>query len=194
MAGALFTSTQRRMFGLLFGQPERRFFANELIRLTGSGSGAVQRELQQLSDSGLVTVTKEGERKYFQADATAPIFEELQGIVLKTIGAAEPLRSALAPIAREIHLALIYGSFAKGTESATSDLDLLVVSDSLTLEKLYSAVGAAERQLARKVSVTLYTRAEYRRRLVGANSFLTKVLAGKYIALIGDPRELAATR
>jgi len=194
LAGALFTSTQRRMFGLLFGQPGRRFFANELIRLMGSGSGAVQRELQRLSNSGLVTVTKEGERKYFQANASAPIFEELQGIVLKTVGAAEPLQVALAPIAKQIHLALIYGSVARGTESASSDLDLFIVSDSLTLERLYLAVGTAERQLARKISVTLYTRAEYRRRLAEANSFLTKVLAGKNITLIGNPRELAATR
>lgn len=179
------------MLGLLFGQPERRFFANELIDLTGSGSGAVQRELQRLTGSGLVTATKEGSRRYFQANAVAPLFAELRSIVLKTVGAAEPLRAALTPLESRLRLALVYGSVAKGTETASSDLDLLVVSDSLALEQVYSALASAERALARKISVTLYTPAEYQRRQADKNPFLTKVLAGDHLALIGDVRELA---
>lgn len=192
LAGALFSMTQRRMLGLLFGQPDRRFYANELIALTGSGSGAVQRELQRLTDSGLVTATKEGSRRYFQANAVAPLFDELRSIVLKTVGAAEPLKAALAPLASQVQLALVYGSIAKSRETASSDLDLLVVSDSLTLEKLYAALAPAERQLARKVSVTLYTPAEYQRRRLEKNPFLTNVLAGGCVELIGSTHELAA--
>lgn len=194
LAGALFSMTQRRMLGLLFGQPDRRFYANELIELTGSGSGAVQRELQRLTDSGLVTATKEGSRRYFQANAAAPIYEELRSIVLKTVGAAEPLKAVLAPLTSRVRLALIYGSVARGGETAASDLDLLVVSESLTLEELYAALASAERQLSRKVSVTLYTPAEFQRRRMEKNPFLTKVLAGEHIALIGSTRELAAPR
>jgi predicted nucleotidyltransferase len=185
LAGALFSTTQRRVLGLLFGQPDRRFFANELIALTGSGSGAVQRELQRLTESRLVAATSEGSRKYFQANAAAPIFDELRSIVLKTVGAAEPLRVALAPLAPRIQLALVYGSVAKGRETALSDLDLLVVSESLTLEELYAALAPAEHELSRKVSVTLYTPAEFRRRRMEKNPFLTKVLAGERIILIG---------
>ena len=179
------------MLGLLFGQPDRRFFANELIDLTGSGSGAVQRELQRLTGSGLVTATKEGSRRYFQANAAAPLFEELRGIVLKTVGAADPISAALKPLESQVRLALVYGSVAKGTETASSDLDLLVVSDSIALEQLYSALASAERKLARKISVTLYTPAEYQHRWAGKDPFLTKVLAGKHLTLIGDVRELA---
>ncbi len=191
VASALFSKTQQRMLGLLFGQPDRRFFANELIELTGSGSGAVQRELQRLTGSGLVTATKEGSRRYFQANAAAPLFAELCGIVLKTVGAAEPLRAALRPLESLVRLALVYGSVAKGTEGASSDLDLLVVSDSLALEQLYSALASAERKLARKISVTLYTLTEYQHRWADKNPFLTKVLAGDHLTLIGDVRELA---
>jgi len=191
VAGALFSTTQQRMLGLLFGQPDRRFFANELISLTGSGSGAVQRELRRLTDSGLVTSTKEASRRYFQANAEAPLFSELRSIVLKTVAAADPLRSALAQLASQIDLAIIYGSVAKGRETAVSDVDLLVVSDLLTLEQLYSALVSAEQQLSRKVNVTLYTSAEYRRRLADRNPFLVKVLEGNHIVLTGRTRELA---
>jgi predicted nucleotidyltransferase len=193
MAGALFSLTQQRILRLLFGQHDRRFFANELINLTGSGSGAVQRELERLTSSGLVTAMKEGGRRYFQANSAAPLFEELRSIVRKTVGAAEPIREALAPLTSQIRLALIYGSIAKRREAASSDLDLLVVSNSLKLEQLYSVLAPAEQQLSRKVSVTLYTPAEYQRRRVEENPFLTKVLAGEHISLIGSVHELAAT-
>ena len=186
MASALFSTTQQRILALLFGQPDRRFFANELIGLTGSGSGAVQRELARLTDSGLASARKEGNRKYFQANPGAPLFEELRSIVLKTVGAAGPLTAALTSLAPQIELAFIYGSVAKGQDTASSDLDLLVVSDSLTLEKLYSVIASAEHQLSRKVSVTLYTTSEYQRRLEEKNPFLTKVLAGEHITLLGD--------
>lgn len=193
MASALFSVTQQRMLGLLFGQPDRRFFANELIGLTGSGSGAVQRELQRLTDSALVIATREGNRRYFQANQSAPVFAELQSIVLKTVGAAEPIRAALAPLASQIQLALVYGSVAKGQEVATSDLDLLVVSDSLTLEELYTVLSPGERKISRKVNVTLYTSAEYEHRRMQKSPFLAKVLAGEHIALIGRAHELGAT-
>jgi predicted nucleotidyltransferase len=193
LAGALFSTTQRRTLGLLFGQPDRRFFANELIGLTGSGSGAVQRELQRLTEASLITATKVDGRKYFQANPTSPLFDELRGIVLKTTGAAEPVKAALAPLASHIQLAVIYGSVAKGQETGSSDLDLLIVSDALTLEQLYTSLASAERQLSRKVSVTLYTGDEFQGRLKRKHPFLTKVLSGKHIVLIGSTHELAST-
>ncbi len=194
LAGALFSMTQQRTLGLLFGQPDRRFFANELIGLTGSGSGAVQRELLRLTDSGLVTATRIGGRRYFQANPAAPLFEELRSIVLKTVGAAEPLKTVLAPIASRIQLAVIYGSVAKGRETASSDLDLLVVSDELTLEQLYAALASAERQLSRKVNVTLYGGGEFQRRRRGGHPFLDRVLAGDHIVLTGSIDGAATAR
>lgn len=183
--------TQQRVLGLLFGQADRRFFATELIALSGSGSGAVQRELRRLTGSGLVTSTKEGSRRYFQANPTAPLFQELRAIVLKTVAAAEPIKSSLDTFASQIDLAIIYGSVAKGLDHAASDLDLLIVAKSLTLEQIYSALACAERLLSRKVSVTLYTPAEYRRRIAGKNPFLAKVLEGDHITLMGNAREPA---
>ncbi|MGQ0835035.1 MAG: nucleotidyltransferase domain-containing protein [Gammaproteobacteria bacterium] len=172
--------------GLIYGQPQRTFFANELIVLTGSGSGAVQRELARLVESGLVTSRVMGRQRHYQANAGAPIFEELRDIVMKTVGAAEPLRAALEPLRDRISLAFVYGSVARGTDTAASDIDLLVVADKLMLEGLYSALEPVERRLGRKVSPTLLTSGEFERRRKASNPFLTKVLSGPRIVLIGD--------
>lgn len=194
MAGALFTATQQRVLGLLFGQPERSFFATELIGLTGSGSGAVQRELQRLAESGLVTVTRKGNQKHYQANRAAPIFEELRGIAQKVVGPAEVLRGALASLAKRIHVAWLYGSVAKGTDRAQSDLDVLIVADELTLEEVYTALRPAEKRLGRTISPTLYTRKEFDRRRATKNPFLSKVLAGERILLVGEDHVAGATR
>ena len=192
VADALFTATQQRVLSLLFGQPERSFFTKELIELTGGGSGAVQRELARLQQSGLVVQTVLGNQKHYQANVQAPIFAELRGIVGKMLGPADALRQALAPIAAEVRLALLYGSVAKRSDTAHSDFDLLLVSDTLTLEQVYAALAPAEQQLGRPVSPTLYTSAEFRKRLEQGNPFLTKILAGNTIALIGDKDAVAA--
>ena len=182
------------MLALLFGQPERSFFATELIALTKSGSGAVQRELKRLSDCGLAVVTKVGNQTHFQANRAAPVFPELRGIVLKTVGVVEPLSAALASLAEHIELAIVFGSVAKRTDTAFSDVDLLIVSDTLTLEQTYSALAPAERRIARKINVTLYTSEEFRRRRKERHPFLTRILSDEWLLLIGDPDGPAAAR
>jgi predicted nucleotidyltransferase len=192
IADALFSATQQRVLALLFGQPERSFFTNELIGLVGAGSGAVQREVRRLVESGLVTVTRLGSQKHYQANTAAPIFKELRGIVTKTLGPAEVLRAALAPLGDTVRLALVYGSVAKGGDTAHSDIDLMIVSDDLTLEQVYAALTPVEQQLGRRVSPTLYSVAEFRRRRMDNNPFLTKVLAGETIRLTDDHDDLIA--
>jgi len=194
MVDALFTTTQRRLLGLLFGQPDRSFFATELIELTRSGSGAVQRELRRLADSGLLVVTRLGNQKHFQANHAAPVYQELRGIVLKTIGLAEPIKAALASLAERIQLAVVYGSTAKREDTASSDVDLLIVSDSVILEQAYIALSSAEQEIARRINVTLYTTEEFRQRREQGNPFIAKVLAGEHWLLMGNTDESAATR
>jgi len=186
LADALFTTTQQRVLALLFGQPSRSFFASELIELTGSGSGAVQRELKRLASSGLVTIKRIGKRKHYQANPDCPVFEELCALVRKTVAMVEPIREALAPLAKKIERALIYGSVVKGTDTASSDIDLLVVADDLTLEALYSALAPVETSLDRKISPTLYTRKEYDDRVAAGNPFLARVLEGEHLVLMGS--------
>jgi predicted nucleotidyltransferase len=192
MADALFSATQQRVLALLFGQPERSFFTNELIELVGAGSGAVQRELRRLLESGLVVMQRHGNQKHYQANPAAPIYQELCGIVTKTLGPAEVLRDALLTLGEAVRLALVYGSVAKRSDTAQSDIDLLIVSDALTLEQVYEALTAAEAKLGRRVSPTLYSVANFRRRRLNGNPFLAKVLAGDTIRLIDDRDDLLA--
>jgi predicted nucleotidyltransferase len=185
LVDALFTSTQQRILALLFGKPDRSFFATEIIQLAKSGTGAVQRELLRLEASGLVVVTRVGNQKHFQANRAAPIFAELRSIVLKTLGLVDPLRAVLEPFGGLIDLAIVYGSVAKRTDTASSDVDLLIVSDGLTLERLYAALAVVEREIVRKINVTLYTSREYQQRRDEGHAFLSKVLAGEHWVLMG---------
>jgi len=194
LADALFTATQQRVLGLLFGQPGRSFFATELIGLAGAGRGAVQRELRRLEESGLVATSRVGNQKHYRANAAAPIFTELHAIIIKTGGPAAALRTALEALGAPVRFAALYGSVARGTDRAQSDIDLLVVDDDLTLEQLYAALAPAEKQLGRTISPTLYTSAEFRKRRANKNPFLEKVLAGEHQVLIGDEHAAGGAR
>ena len=186
LANALFTSTQQRVLALLFGQPDREFYVTELIALAGSGRGAVQRELARLDASGLASVSRVGNRKHYQANPESPLFDEICSIVRKTVGLEEALRGALEPLAGRIVLALLFGSVARGTETAASDVDLLLVSDDLTLETIYTAMAPLEDLLGRRVNPTVYTPVEFEeRRRIGAG-FLTRILQEPHIVVAGN--------
>ncbi len=186
LADALFTSTQQRVLALLFGQPSRSFFVTQIMALAKSGRGAVQRELRRLSESGLITVRMIATQKHYQANPDSPLFDELCSIMQKTVGLAEPIRRSLESISGDVQLALIYGSVAKGRDTASSDLDLLIVSDQLSLESIFAALVPVESALDRHISPTLYTLREYDKRRKNKNPFLTRVLKGPTIALIGS--------
>jgi len=185
LADALFTTTQQRLFSFLFGQPYKSFYLTELVRLAEVGRGGVQRELMRLESTGLVTVTTIGNQKHYQANPDSPLFVELTGIVKKTVGLKQPLLNALEPLQKNIDLAFVYGSVAKGIDTANSDIDLMVVSDELTLEKIFSAITSLEAQLGRSVNPTLYSSKEFSQKRKTKNGFIYKVLNAPVIELIG---------
>jgi predicted nucleotidyltransferase len=192
LASALFSTTQQRVLGLLFGQPDRSFYATELIALTSGGSGAVQRELARLEHSGLVTVRKLGTQKHYQANPESPLFTELCGIAQKTVGLAEPLRAALSPLASQIVAAFVYGSVSKGKDTAASDIDLMIVSDGVAYADAFEALEPVNIQLGRVVNPTVYSRRELAKRIKEGNAFVKRVLAQPKIWLIGSENELGA--
>ena len=191
IAGALFTGTQQRVLALLFGQPNRSFYASELIGLAKAGSGAVQRELAKLSQSGLVTVKMVGSQKHYQANASSPIYAELHGITQKTVGLAEPLRDALTPLARKISAAFVYGSVAKRHDTASSDIDLMLLSDELSYGDVFSVLEDVGLRLGRTVNPTILTHQEFSKRVKRKEAFLTRVLAQPKIWLIGIEDDLS---
>jgi predicted nucleotidyltransferase len=185
LADALLTKTQQRILGALFGQPERSFYASELIRDAGTGSGAAQRELAKLEQSGLLVTRRIGNQKHYQANATSPLFVDLRNIVMKTVGLVEPLRLALKPIESEISKAFVYGSVAKGSDQATSDIDLMVVSDTLSYGDVFGALDKVSRTIGRTVNPTVYSEAEFSKRSSGDSAFVTRVLQGPKVWVIG---------
>ena len=180
--------------GLLFGNPSRSYYANEIIRSAGTGVGAVQRELERLTAVGLVTAKKIGNQKHYQANRQAPIFEELRGIVLKTFGLADVLREALVPLAGRIDTAFVYGSVAKGTDTASSDIDLMVIGDKLSYPDIFPLLTKAESRLGRAINPTVYSRRELRRKLQDGNEFLSRVLKQPRIFLVGTDDALEKPR
>lgn len=192
LADALFSNTQQRVLGFLFGQPDRSFYATELIGLVNAGSGGVQRELTRLEQSGLVAVHRVGTQKHYQANKASPLFEELCGIARKTSGLAEPLRKALEPLASKIAAAFVYGSIAKKQDTAASDIDLMVVSDSVTHGDIYAALEPLVTKLGRPVNPTVYSKHELAHNLKTRNSFVTRVFEQPKIWIIGTDNELAA--
>ena len=190
LADALFTKTQQRVLGVLFGQPERSFYASELIREAGTGSGAAQRELARLEASGLIVARRIGHQKHYQSNAASPLYSELRNIVLKTVGLAEPLSEALKPLSSAIRAAFVYGSVAKATDQSASDIDLMIISDSLTYGEVFGALERVTRAVGRKVNPTVYTAAEFSKRARTENAFVTRVLEQPKLWLIGSDDDL----
>jgi predicted nucleotidyltransferase len=190
LASALFTRSQQRVLGLLFGQPGRSYFATELIALVGGGSGAVQRELEKLTSSGLVTVSRVGNQKHFQANPDSPVFSELVSIIQKTVGLAEPLGKALKGFAKSIVAAFVYGSIAKGRDRASSDIDLMVISNSLEYGELFTALHKVELKLGRKVNPTVYSKEEWTKKKKVSDSFVSRILDQPKVFIIGGEADL----
>lgn len=190
LGSVLFTNTQQRVLACLFGQPERSYFANELINLTGAGSGAVQRELKRLSESGLVTSEMRGNQRHFQANPHSPIFQELTQIVQKTFGLAHPIREALAPYREAIRCAFIFGSIAKKQDTTASDIDLFIVSNTLSYSDMVNQLLGTEVRLGRGINTTIYTEADVQQRLRKGNAFLTRLLEQPKIWIIGNESDV----
>ena len=190
LAGALFSRVQLRVLSLLLGQPDRVFHASEIIRLAGSGSGAVQRELEQLGAVGILTVTLSGNRKLYQTNRQSPIFEELHGLIMKTVGLVEPLRKALKPFAEAIEVAFVYGSVATGRDTAKSDIDLMIVGTELSYSPVYAALQKAEKTLLRSVNPNLITPGEWKRKHAEKGSFVRKISEQPKLFVLGSQHEL----
>ncbi len=192
LAAALFSRTQQAVLGLLFGQPERSFYATEVIGRLGAGSGAVQRELMKLEKSGLVSVRRIGAQKHYQANPSSPLFSELCSIAQKTTGLAGPVRAALEPIADDIHAAFVYGSVAKRSDTASSDIDLMVLSDRVSYADVFGAIESLHQLLGRTVNPTVYSRREWKRRVKEDNAFVNRVLAQPKVWVLGGENDLRA--
>ena len=191
MSSALFSNVQQRVLGLIFGHPERSFYTSEILRSVNSGTGAVERELKRLQSSGLVSVERIGNQKHYRANPDSPIFGELHSLVLKTVGLAGPLAEALRSHASKIQAAFVFGSVAKDADTATSDIDLMVIGDHLDYSDLYTALQDAETKLRRKVNPLFLTPEDWRRKVSRRDSFAQRISTQPKIFVVGSESALS---
>ncbi len=188
---ALFSGVQQRLLGIIFGQPDRRFQGAELIRMINSGTGAVHRQLTTLAASGLVNVIQIGNQKHYQANPDSPVFEELCGLIRKTVGLREPLQRSLEPLKSQIDVAFVYGSIARGTDTARSDIDLMLIGEGLDYISVHDTIHNAETKLQRKISPNLTTLSEWRKKLNKENPFISNINKQAKLFIYGSEDELA---
>ncbi len=194
ISDALFTKTQQRVLGLLYGQPDHSFYTNEIVRRADMGRGTVRRELDRLIGAGLLTVTHSGNQHHYQANSLNPIFSELKAIVRKTFGIADVIRSTIEPFVEQIELAFIYGSIAKGEETADSDIDLLVVGDALAYSELMGVLHSAREALGRPVNPFIYSKEELAEKIQRDNVFITRIIEQPKIWIKGEESDLGVFR
>lgn len=176
--------------GLLFGQPDRSFYTNEIIRLTNSGTGAVLRELARLVEVDLVNVKQCGNQKQYQVNQQANLFAELRSIALKTFALADVLREALSHMFAQIQFAFIYGSVARQADKANSDIDIMIIGKGLSYVEIYPLLESAQIKLGRQINPTFYTIEEWSRKQKEGNNFINQVIKQPKIFLIGTENDL----
>lgn len=176
IGNALFTKTQQRVLGLLFGKPDKSFYTNEIVRWADMGRGTVKRELDRMVSVGLLVVSREGNQLHYQANAENPVYFELLGIVRKTFGVADVIREALKPFDDQIELAFVYGSIAKAIDIKSSDIDLLLVGEKLIYGEILELLMPLEESLQRPINPTIYSPTDFTRKMKEGSSFLVRVM------------------
>ena len=186
----LFGSRLRgKVLGWLFSHPKERYFIRQLESLLGEDKTNLSRQLARLAALGILVSSSEGQQKYYQANEACPFYEELRGLVIKTVGVADVLRSTLAPLAERIDFAFVHGSMARGEVKASSDIDVIVVG-TVSFADVVAAFGPAQKRLGREVNPSVYPPEEFHRKLRERHYFLTQVLETPRIMLIGDDDDL----
>ena len=176
IADALFTKAQQKLLTVLFGQPDKSFYLNELVRLADMGRGAISRQLARLTGAGLLIMQRKGNQTHYQANPDSPINDELVAIVRKTFGVKAVLDNALEPLQSQLQKAFVYGSVAKGRAHADSDIDLMLIGNELSYSDVMALLEGAEQALQRSINPTIYTPDEFAERLNQKQNFLVKVM------------------
>ena len=187
---SLFGKTRQALLCQLYTRSDEAILQEQIIRLAALGRGTVQRELDFLARAGVVRRTVRGRQVYFQANADCPIYPELKALIVKTAGVADFLRDALAPFADRIRTAFIYGSVARAQERRGSDVDVMIIGD-ISFAEAAEALGRAQAAVGREINPSVYPPEEFRTKLAARHHFLSNVLKGEKIFLIGDEHELA---
>ena len=189
MITALFPGTKRKVLALFFLNSDREYYFAEVVRLTGTRQGVIQRELKTLTDAGILTAERRGRQKFYSVNKNHPIFPDLRNIVFKTFGVISQVKDALKPLEKKIKVAFIYGSFARGEEDAGSDIDLFVIGRA-PLDEIVSALTKVENAIGREINPSLFSKAEFKKKKSQKNHFVRSVMKSEKELVIGSEDEL----
>ena len=176
IGNVLFTKTQQKVLGLLFGKPDQSFYLNQITKLSQMGRGTIKRELERMEAAGIVVKKRIGNQNHYQANSECPVYSELMGIARKTFGVADVIKTALNSILDEVAFAFIYGSVAKGEDTAKSDIDLLIVSNELTYSDVMERLLDSETSIGRPINPTIYNVDQIEKKLKQDNAFVSRVM------------------
>jgi len=189
LGDALFTTTQQNVLGLLYAQPEKSFYTNEILRLTGMGVATIKRELDRMVAAGILSMTRIGNQHHYQANPECPIYHELSGIVKKTFGVADVINLALSPLAGHIVWAFIFGSVASGKETSASDIDLMIIGD-ISFSEVVRVIHPVQETLGRELNPKIYRKEEWNLMLNNKDAFIKELLSKPRMDVMGAANEL----
>jgi predicted nucleotidyltransferase len=189
LCSGLFGKTRQAVLALLYGRADSSFYTKQILDAVKIGRGTVQRELKNLTDTGIIIREVQGRQVYYRANGRCPIFDELKSIVRKTFGVADVIRQSLSTKVYKIRVAFIFGSIARSTDDRRSDIDLMVVGR-VSFGDVVSLLTPAEQKLAREINPVVYPIAEFKKKVKEDHHFVKTVLEDEKIFVIGDEDEL----
>ncbi|MCU7853848.1 MAG: nucleotidyltransferase domain-containing protein [Candidatus Thiodiazotropha sp. (ex Monitilora ramsayi)] len=189
LSDALFTETQQKVLGLLYGQPDKSFYLKEILRQTGMGVATIKRELDRMLAAGILHMTKIGNQHHYQANPECPIYAELITIIKKTVGLADPIRQALSPLHKKIDWAFVFGSIASGKESSASDIDLMIIGE-VSFSEVANTLYSIQKALGREVNPKIFRKSEWAKLEKDNDAFIRDVMTKPRMDVMGGKDEL----
>ena len=187
---ALISKTKQNILSATLLKPDKWWYLSDLAKHLKTRPSSLQRDLFRLAFSDVLEKRQEGNRIYYKANTKCPIFDELQGILIKTVGIRDKLASALQPLSPEIHSAFIYGSIAKKEEMSTSDVDIMIIGKT-KLADVVMRFKPVEKIIDREINPTVYQINDFKKGLMDKSNFLEEVTEGEKVFIIGDEKKLA---
>nr|MBN2278781.1 nucleotidyltransferase domain-containing protein [candidate division Zixibacteria bacterium] len=189
ISAVLFPGTKRKILALFFLNPDQEYYFSEVVRLTGTRQGVIQRELKSLADAEILNTEKRGRQKFYSVNRRHPIFPDLRNVIFKTFGVIGKIKDALEPIGKKIEIAFVYGSFARGQEVSGSDLDLFLIGK-VQLEELVTILSNVENAIGREINPTLFSKTEFKKKWSQKNHFIRSIAKAEKEFIIGSEDEL----
>lgn len=189
MLTKLFGSEARvKVLSLFMLNASAQYYLREIAQKTGLAVQSVQRAVARLVEIEILNREARGNSVYFRLNENNPIVDDLKAIFLKTVGLGDLLRNSLSG-QHGIDVAFIYGSVAKGEETATSDIDLALIG-TVSPRDSSAILSELENSVGREINATIFTAKEWGDRLESGDHFVITLLREPRIMLIGHDAEL----